>query len=134
MNYPYYGEYNQQVQAIQNQIANLQTAAPSWLYNPAQTTSVPKPAMPVQQIQRVKGIDGAKAYLAGMPANSSAILMDNDEDIFYAVQKDANGMASPIMIGHFTMEQENDHADDYVTKKDFEAFKNELKQFLEEKK
>lgn len=131
--FPSAGAYNQQLAAIQNQLMNLQTApVPSWQYAPQQTMT-PQPEVPAQQSQFVTGMDGARAYLRSMPPNSSATVFDNNEDVFYALKKDANGIASPIKKCPFTVEEENENSNDYVTKKDFEAFKTELKQFLENK-
>ena len=129
--YPSFGTFNQQLQQVQNQLASMQTPYPN-----GTVPSVPYPQyvqQPVaepEQIKTVTGLDGAKAYLQKMPANSSAVLMDNNENIFYSVKKDTNGMAFPIAIGRFTLETEQEQTSAYVTKKDFEDFKAELKSLL----
>lgn len=94
---------------------------------------------PVQQIpvapphiDYVKGLDGAKEFLNKMPANGNMILMDHDEAVFYVVSKDANGDAAPIAFAHFTLETEKPpEKPEYVTKKDFEKFRDELKDMLQ---
>ena len=127
--YPSFGAFNQQLQQVQSQLANLQSA-------PLNTMQMPypqylqQPAQEPEQIKTVTGLEGAKTYLQNMPANSSAVLMDNNENVFYSVKKDTNGMAFPIAIGRFTLETEQDQPSAYVTKKDFEEFKAELKSLL----
>ena len=108
--------YNAQLARIQSQIATMQQP-----YQPAPPVQIP-------QIQHVSGIDGAKAFQKDIPASASIILMDSNEDKFYMVSKDANGNMNPVVTGRFTLEQEQN--DVYVTKKDFEEFKTELKKLL----
>ena len=124
-NYPAFGAYNQQLQQVQNQLASLQ--GQNWQYSPVQPNMTQPVMSEPEQIHTVIGLDGAKAYLQKMPPNSSAILMDNNDDVFYSVKKDANGMAFPIAIGRFTLETEQEQSSSYVTKKDLEDFKAELK-------
>jgi len=127
--YPNMGAYNQQLQQVQNQIASLQ-GNQNWQYSPIQPAMNPSVASEPETIHTVIGLDGAKAYLQKMPPNASAILMDNNEDVFYSVKKDANGMAFPIAIGRFTLETEQEQTSAYVTKKDLEDFKAELKAMI----
>ena len=108
--------YNAQLARIQNQIATMQQP-----YQPVQPVQIP-------QVQHVSGIDGAKAYQKDLPASASVILMDSNEDKFYMVSKDANGNMNPVVTGRFTLEQEQN--DVYVTKKDFESFKEEIRGLL----
>ena len=129
--YPSFGAFNQQLQQVQNQLASMQN--PPYQQNQMQVpypNYLQQPVAEPEQIKTVTGLDGAKAYLQKMPANSSAILMDNNENIFYSVKKDTNGMAFPIAIGKFTLETEQEQTASYVTKKDFEDFKAELKSLL----
>ena len=97
----------------------------------------PPPVQPptfVPSIQYVNGIDGAKAYQREMPANGKAILMDSNQDVFFVVSKDANGTAAPITIGRFTLEQEQQpEVPQYITKKDFDEFRDELMEMLNRK-
>ena len=128
--YPSFGTFNQQLQQVQNQLASMQN--PPYQQNAMQPYPqyIQQPVAEPEQIKTVTGLDGAKAYLQKMPANSSAVLMDNNENIFYSVKKDTNGMAFPIAIGRFTLETEQEQTSAYVTKKDFEDFKAELKSLL----
>lgn len=86
---------------------------------------------PPPSIQYVDGIEGARSFQREMPANGKAILMDSNENTFFVVSKDANGISAPVMIGRFTLEQEQPKEASYVTKDDFEAFKSELRQMLQ---
>lgn len=67
-------------------------------------------------------------YQDGMAANSSEIIMDKDDDIFYRVSKDANGIASrKIPMARFTIEEPQESDDQmYLTKKDLNDFKDEI--------
>ena len=49
------------------------------------STTLAQPQMTTQNLIRVNGIDGAKAYQ--MPANSTVALFDNNEDIMYIKTK-----------------------------------------------
>lgn len=119
---------NQQLAAIQNQINGLQ-ALGKQPYNPYQPVYQPAPAMQSPQIQHVAGLEGAKAYQRELPASSSVILMDSNEDKFYMVSKDANGNMNPVVVGKFTLEQEENN-NMYVTKQDFNELKAEIMQLL----
>ena len=57
--------------------------------------------------------------------------MDSKEDIFYVVSKDANGTPAKIMQGRFTIEETTEQEEPvFLTRKDLDEFKEELKQFL----
>ena len=91
---------------------------------------VPIP-VPVHQIQYVEGIAGARLYQDGMPPNSSEIIVDKDEDIFYKVLKDANGIPSKKIIRcGFTILEDVEEEPTYLTRKDFDDFKEEIRQLL----
>ena len=95
----------------------------------------PTPSVGVvqEQVKSVPGITGAREYLKNMSASSSQVLMDESENVFYLVRKDANGNPSPITVGRFTVEQEPPEDSPYISKQDFEAFKAELWKRLGEK-
>ena len=78
---------------------------------------------PQQGIQYVNGKQGAESYQ--MAANSSVVLMDSNLPKFYMKQTDASGIAT-IRSYDFT-ESEEDRPVEYVTKKEFESFKEKLK-------
>ena len=50
-----------------------------------QISQIPIPT-PVRQIQYVEGISGARLYQDNMQPNSSEIIVDKDEDIFYKMR------------------------------------------------
>ena len=118
--------YNQQIGAIQSQLAQLRQP---------QTIQPMAPLQIPSQIKYVDGLSGAKEYQSRMLANSSEIIMDKNTDIFYVVSKDANG-ASPksMSIGHFTIEQEASDEPMYVTRKDLDAFEERIVSLLSKEK
>lgn len=57
--------------------------------------------------------------------------MDKNDNIFYHVSKDANGTpASRIPIGRFTIEEETELESTSLTRKDFDDFKEEIRQMF----
>ena len=81
-----YNPWQAQLQNMQNQLQQLQQ-----MTSQHQTTALPvMPVMqPTVQIQSVKGLEGANAY--SLPNQSSIILLDTDEPVFYMKMTDANG-------------------------------------------
>jgi hypothetical protein len=74
---------------------------------------------------------GAKLYQDNLPANSSEIIMDRDENIFYQVSKDANGTPSRRIIRcRFEVEDIQEEEPAFLTRKDFDDFKEEMRQML----
>lgn len=81
---------------------------------------------PIQNLIRVNGIEGAKAYQ--MPANSTVALFDANNDILYVKCTDGAGFPS-IRTFTFTevKEVENETTKvDYISREEFENFKKEL--------
>ena len=117
----YYPDYNAQLKAIQGQIAGLQNPFPQ----------VPNTSEPAQmQVKGVTGLKGATQFLQTMPANSSAIVADDEEEYVYTLKKDANGVES-IFRSNVKWERVNSvNGDEVVTKKDFESFKEEIRGLL----
>lgn len=77
-----------------------------------------------EQLIRVTGIDGAKAYQ--MMPNSTVVLFDGGEDLFYLKSTDGAGFPT---IRVFRFEEVKGHATpetEYITKAEFEAFRKEL--------
>ena len=70
----------------------------------------------INQIQYVNGMESAKAY--SLRPNESAILMDNNNPIFYHVQADASGYRT-IKAYQFQEVHEDKPEDIYLTKKEF---------------
>ena len=80
----------------------------------------------VQQLVRVSGIEGAKAYQ--MPPNSSVALFHESEDIFYIKTSDGAGFPT-IRAFRFAPMKENEtveNAQQYVTLDEFNRFKEEI--------
>ena len=84
------------------------------------------------QVQYVEGIAGARKYqLEKLQPNSSEVIMDKNDNIFYHVSKDANGTpASRIPIGRFSIEEESTQDTASITRKDFDEFKEEIRQLF----
>ena len=86
-----------------------------------------QPQMTPQNLIRVNGIDGAKAYQ--MPANSTVALFDNNEDIMYIKTTDGAGFPA-IRTFAFNEVVANTNpiqdAADYVTRDEFNKLKEEL--------
>ena len=78
----------------------------------------------------VDGIEGARAFLGKMLSSSRHIVWDSQKDVFYVLQKDANGTPARIQICPFTIELEQtveeQMQEKYVTKDDFNALMAKL--------
>ena len=95
-------------------------------YNPQMNNQQIFPQEQSQNLIRVNGIDGAKAYQ--MNANSTVALFDSNEDILYIKNTDGAGFPS---IRMFKFEEVNEttkseEKQDYISRKEFEEFKKEL--------
>ena len=131
-------DYNQQLAAIQGQLAALQSGQ---FQQSFQSQQRPIPVQPVQspvsfqqsrQVQGVNGKAGAETFLINnLPANSSDILLDNNHNKIYMIKKDANGNPCPVVTASFTIDEETEDTEDFVTKKDFAVFRDELKAEIE---
>ena len=128
---------NGNLNSLQRQIQDLQQQ-----YQPGLSPSIPpipQVQMPVQvpipvpsrQVQYVEGIAGAKLYQDNLPANSSEIIMDRDDNIFYQVSKDANGTPSRHIIRcRFEVEDIQEEEPMVLTRKEFDDFKAEIRQLF----
>lgn len=128
----YNNNYQQQLQDLSRQFQQLNTQ-----YQNFQSATIPQPQQitiptPPRQVQYVEGIGGAKLYQDNMPPNSSEIIMDKNENIFYHVSKDANGtLPRYIPIGRFTLEEPQQSEEPaFLTRKDLDEFKDEIRQLL----
>lgn len=86
-----------------------------------------QPQVNIQNLIRVNGIDGAKAYQ--MPANSTVALFDNNEDIMYIKTTDGAGFpAIRTFAFNEVVANTNPIQDttDYVTRDEFNKLKEEL--------
>ena len=116
--------YNAQLAAIQRQINSMS-------YQPAvQAQPQTQLLQNTQQVAHVSGLEGAKVYQKTLGPESSVVVLDNDEDTMYMLSTDANGNPKPIAICRYTVETEASQSNNFVTKQDFDEFKNELKELL----
>ena len=82
------------------------------------------------QFDCVDGIEGARAFLVKMLASSKHIVWDSGKDVFYVLEKDANGNPGRIKICSYTVELEPTMEEKYVTKEDFNALVSKLDQLI----
>ena len=80
----------------------------------------------IQNLIRVNGIEGAKAYQ--MPANSTVSLFDANEDIMYIKTTDGAGFPVIRTFSFTEIKEENKPVEkvDYISRQEFEEFKKEL--------
>lgn len=78
----------------------------------------------------VDGIEGARAFLGKMLSSTKHIVWDNGKDVFYVLEKDANGNPGRIKICSYTIELEPTMEEKYVTKEDFNALVSKLDQLI----
>ena len=114
--------------------------------------SFPQNTQPVQQAQPqapapqngnsgliwVQGEAGAKSYLVA--PNTTVMLMDSENDVFYLKSSDASGMPSPLRVFDYKERQKpadseaktlgRDNSPEYVTKREFEAFRGQIEAFM----
>ena len=123
--------FQQQLQDLSRQYQQLQQT-PQFT-QPMGTMPMQYPQAPVvsHQVQYVEGMTCAIKYqLEKLPFNSSEVIMDKDDNIFYLVSKDANGTpAKKIPVGRFTIEEIQEESVT-LTRKDFEDFKEEIRELL----
>lgn len=96
------------------------------MYNQSQNNQQFFPPEPTQNLIRVNGINGAKAYQ--MPANSTVALFDSNNDVMYVKSTDGAGFPS-IRTFSFTELKEDistTENTDYISREEFEEFKKEL--------
>ena len=111
-------------QTLQDQLGNLNRLLGG---QQAQLAEVPQAA---NRFDCVDGIDGARAFLGKMLASSRHIVWDNMKDVFYVLQKDANGNAARIQICPYTVTYEPTMEERYVSREDFNALVARLDQLL----
>lgn len=81
-----------------------------------------------QTLQRVNGIDGAKAYQLG--ANSTVALFDSNSDVFYVKSTDMAGFPTIRVFKFEEIKQDlSEIKQDYVSREEMEAY---VKQFIQE--
>lgn len=99
-------------------------------YSPytAPTPAVQPPGQTSGSMIWVQGEAGAKSYIT--PPNTTVLLMNSEADQFFIKSVDASGMPSPLRVFDYTeVTSKGTVPSDvtYVTKEEFEAFKEELK-------
>ena len=126
--------YNQQVASIQGQLAALQQKQYPVVSTPfSQQTPFQYDPAP-QQLKYVDGLDGAREYQSKLAYNSSDVVFDKNDDIFYFVYKDANGICPKLLtIGRYTLEHEAEAESMYVTKQDLEQMEARIVAMLTSK-
>lgn len=126
----------QQLSDLMRQFQQLNTQVQTPLYpNPVPQVSQVQVPVISHQVQYVQGLAGAKLYQENLSPNCSEIIMDKDENIFYMVSKDANGTPSKqIPIGRFNLEENTIEEPQYLTRKDLDDFKNEIRDLLTQSK
>jgi len=111
-------------------------------YQPTQ--AVPTPHNNIMQnngnsLNWVQGEAGAKAY-PGEP-NSSKLLLDSEEPVFYIKTTDASGMPLPLRIFDYTERTQQApnkapinpiQTDNFISREEFEQFKEEIKSELKQ--
>lgn len=95
-----------------------------------QNGTVPTEAPAQNKFDCVDGLDGARSFLGKMLASTKHIVWDSQKDVFYVLQKDANGNPQRIQICSFTVELEQTPEERYVTKDDFNALAAKLEKLL----
>jgi hypothetical protein len=85
------------------------------------------------QYDLVTGLDGARDFLQKMLSGSKHIVWDNNDSIFYVLQKDANGTPSRIQICKFTVEYEPTMEEKYVSRDDFNELVSKLDRLLKDR-
>ena len=108
------------------------------MYNQPQNNQQFFQPEPTQNLIRVNGINGAKAYQ--MPANSTIALFDANEDVMYIKTTDGAGFPSlrTFNFVEITQNEKSTGSQDYISRQEFEEFKKELmnndKQFISRSK
>ena len=118
--------FNPYFQNLQNYGNQMQNYTP---YN-AQYNA---PQNAVNQLIRVTGIDGAKAYQ--MAANSTVALFDSNEDIMYVKTTDGAGFGTIRAFSFSEIDLSataKPTATEYVTKAEFEKLRSEVQTYAEQ--
>lgn len=82
-----------------------------------------------QQLIRVTGMDGAKAYQMG--PNSCVPLFDSDNDIMYIKSTDGAGFPTVRAFSFAPIEEPREQARDYVTREELDEFERSIREMVE---
>lgn len=110
-------------QTLQDQIGQLSKLLGGQQPQPERQTAANK-------FDCVDGLEGARAFQQKMLASTRYIVWDNQKDVFYVLQKDANGNPARIQICEYTVQYEPTMDDKYVTRDDFNALVAKLDQLI----
>ena len=110
---------------FQNPYASLMSQQNQY-YNQQMNNQQIFPQIQTQNLIRVNGIEGAKAYQ--MSANSIVSLFDANDDIMYIKSTDGAGFPSIRTFSFTEVKEENKPTQqvDYISREEFEEFKKEL--------
>ena len=111
--------FNPQLTNLQTQLQQIQSLMGK--------TPAAVPSSPPHTIPEVDGIEGARQFQKTMPPNSKDAVFDKVEPVFFALAVDANGIPQPIKRCPYTMEDVPEPGSDTITRKDFEDFKQEIR-------
>lgn len=123
-----YGNYQPMPQPYADRLTQLQNQ-----YN--QAVNVPQiQTMPQQQVNQgllwVSGEVGAKSYLVA--PNSTVLLMDSDDAVFYLKSADSAGLPTLRTFSYVEIEsnqnkqKSSEVQKEFVDREEFELFKNEI--------
>ena len=115
--------YTQTLQDQIGQLGKLLGAQPQPVMQQA-------PMQAASQYDLVTGIEGARDFLQKMLNGTRHIVWDNQDSVFYVLQKDANGTPQRIQICHFDVQLEPTMEEKYVTREDFNTLVLKLDQLL----
>lgn len=110
---------------FQNPYASLMPQQNQY-YNQQMNNQQFLPQIQTQNLIRVNGIEGAKAYQ--MSANSIVSLFDANDDIMYIKSTDGAGFPSIRTFSFTEVKQDikQEVKQDYISRQEFEDFKKEL--------
>ena len=117
------------------------TYQPQYPYQSMIGTQIPSPNQPQQQQQSgiiwVQGEAGAKSYLVA--PNTTVQLWDSEAQVIYLKSADASGMPSMKIIDYtirnsaqpqFQSQPQSQPTIDYVTKDEFDSFKQQVQKMI----
>ena len=116
--------FNPQLSNLQTQLQQLQ----SLMQKPAVQQAAPAPVP--HTILEVNGEEGARQYHKTMLPNTKEAVFDKNDQVFFALAVDANGVLQPIYRCPYTMEPLPEPGSSVVTKQDFEALRQEMREAL----
>ena len=113
-------------QTLQDQIGQLSRLLGGQTQTLPETQAQPA----ANRFDCVDGLDGARAYLQKMLASTKHIVWDSTKDVFYGLEKDANGNPARIKICPYQVTYEPTMEEKYVSREDFNALVAKLDQLI----